>query len=90
MTARPADFRCGIDSLSTLVKETLAEEAVCQRDADHGGRYAGDRLGVATLSPRCPVPVTLRRAQSGETLTVEATALLDTAQEVSLVQQAGS
>jgi aconitate hydratase len=41
------------------------------------------------LTPRCMVPVTLRRAVSGETLTVEAIALLDTAREVALIQEGG-
>jgi aconitate hydratase len=41
------------------------------------------------LAPRCTVPVTLRRAETGETLTIEATALVDTAREVRLVQEGG-
>jgi aconitate hydratase len=44
---------------------------------------------LASLSPRCIVPVTLRRAQSGEILKVDATALLDTAREVKLIQEGG-
>ena len=41
------------------------------------------------LTPRCAVPVTLRRAETGETLTIEATALVDTMREVGLIQEGG-
>ena len=43
---------------------------------------------LATLSPRCPVLVTVRRAAGG-TMTGAATALLDTAREVALIRAGG-
>jgi aconitate hydratase len=47
------------------------------------------RLRLAALTPRSAVTVSLRRAASGEVLTATATALLDTAREVALVQAGG-
>ena len=57
------------------------------------GLLPGDTLSLgwslATLSPRCAVPVTLRRAAGGEAIHGTATALLDTAREVALIQAGG-
>ena len=54
------------------------------------GLCPGDTLSLgwslATLSPRCALPVTLHRAAGGEAIHGMATALLDTAREVALVQ----
>jgi aconitate hydratase len=54
---------------------------------------AADTIEIACdihkLAPRCAVPVTLRRSLSGQTLTVEGTAMLDTAREVHLIQAGG-
>jgi aconitate hydratase len=44
---------------------------------------------IHKLVPRSSFPVTLRRAQSGQILTVEATALLDTTREIHLIQSGG-
>ena len=44
---------------------------------------------IDALAPHSTVPVTLRRAETGETLTIEATALVDTAREVRLIQEGG-
>jgi aconitate hydratase len=56
------------------------------------GLQPGDVVEISwnpdTLSPRAAVPVVLRRA-SGQTLTTEATALLETAREVRLVRAGG-
>jgi aconitate hydratase len=56
------------------------------------GLQPGDVIEIAwnpeALAPRASVPVVLRRA-SGETMSTEATALLETAREVRLVQAGG-
>ena len=44
---------------------------------------------LAALTPRCAVPLTLRRAAGGDAETRAATALLDTVREVSLIQAGG-
>ena len=44
---------------------------------------------LASLAPRCTIPLALRRAADGNTETGTATALLDTAREVSLIQAGG-
>lgn len=53
----------------------------------------GDTVGIAwdpaALAPRRTVAVTPRRARSGETRTVGAAALLDTAREVALIREGG-
>ena len=41
------------------------------------------------LTPRCAVPVILHRAETGKTLMIEATAMVDTAREVRLIQEGG-
>ncbi len=41
------------------------------------------------LTPRYNVPLTLRRAGTGETVAIEATALVDTAREVRSIQEGG-
>ena len=57
------------------------------------GLLPGDTLLIdwtlPALSPRCAVPVALRRAASGEVVQGTATALLDTAREVALIQAGG-
>ena len=44
---------------------------------------------LAALTPRCEVPLTVQRAAGGDAKTGTATALLDTAREVSLIQAGG-
>ena len=44
---------------------------------------------MEALAPRAAVPVTLRRAATGETLTGTATALVETSREVALIQAGG-
>jgi aconitate hydratase len=44
---------------------------------------------LSELAPRCGLRVTLRRAKSAETVSVQGTALLDTTREVALIQEGG-
>ena len=57
------------------------------------GLTPGDIIEIgwnqASLAPRCTMPITLRRAADGNTEIGAATALLDTAREVSLIQAGG-
>ncbi len=57
------------------------------------GLAPGDTIEIdwdlAALAPRAPVAVALRRAASGEVLAGTATALVETAREVALVQAGG-
>jgi aconitate hydratase A / 2-methylisocitrate dehydratase len=54
---------------------------------------AADEIEIAwdldALSPRCTVPITLRRAKSGATQTIDAIALLETMREVQLMREGG-
>ena len=46
-------------------------------------------LDLESLTPRCAIPVTLHRAGTSETIAIVATALIETVQDVRLIQEGG-